>query len=272
MTSSAKLRWLALPLLVLASYCCQAQAPSGPVNLAFASASTAVYDLSGVYRIDQDIVGAGDTPIPLSVIDLALTHDSRGALRGSGLIVVGIGSDSAVAAFYSATGQVHGGGIAPTKVTLFLHLWGNDLLSGRQTTFNISIRYDLQVDAASGALVGTARGNAAFSALSGGRINSDNVSTLLPPGVDGSWSAQFSVTPLRRLSGAGTVVLSNGRTLPVNLSGAYSTRAATSSLRFSGKQVGFQDGRGTLMNMTLSTDAVQPDLLSGRILGQKVVQ
>lgn len=272
MTSSAKLRWLALPLLILSSYCCRAQAPSGPLNLPFASASTAVYDLTGVYHIDQEIVGAGDTPIPLSVLDLALTHDSRGTLRGSGLIVVGVGSDSTVAAFYSASGRVRGGGSTPTKVTLSLHLRGNDLVSGRQTAFNISIRYNLQVDAASGALVGTARGNASFPGLSSGRINSDNVSILLPPGVDGSWSAQFSVTPLRRLSGAGAVVLSNGRTLPVKVTGAYSASKAASSLRFTGTQQGFNDGRGTLLKMTLFTDAVQPELLSGRILGQKVAQ
>jgi hypothetical protein len=249
-----------------------AQAPSGPVNFAFASASTAVYDLSGTYNIDQDIQGAGDTPVPLSLQGLVITHDAAGRLRGSGLIVVTIGSDSAMAAFCAASGQVSGGGNTPTKVTLSVHLTGNDVVSGRTTPFNISLRYDFTVDPAAGALVGSARGSASFSLLSAGRINSDNVSVPLPPGVDGSWSAQLSITPLRKLAGAGAVVLSNGRTVPVNATGAFSANSGESSMRLSGALSGFNDGRGTLLKMTFLTDAVQPDTLSGKILGQKVIQ
>lgn len=272
MMNSVKSRWLSLPLVVLSFQYGLAQAPSGPVNFAFNTASTAVYDLSSTYTFSQDITGAGGTPVPLTIIDMPLTHSASGLLQGSGFIVVTIGSDSAVAARYKAAGRVSGGGNHPTHVLLNVRLSGNDVVTGVQTRFSIDVHYDLEVDAETLSLIGSARGHASFSNLSGGSINSDNLSVPLPPGVDGTWSAQLDVVSLTSLAGSGNVVLSNGRTLPVRLAGSFSGVTGLSRIHVWGIKTGDNDGRPTNLRMLFATDAAQPDSLNGTILGQKVMQ
>ena len=271
MMNSVKSRWLSLPLLVLSLQYGLAQAPSGPVNFSFNSASTAVYDLSGIYELDQNIIGTGGTPTPLAITGMPLTHSHSGLLQGSGWIIVTIG-DSAVGAFYNASGHVSGGAGNPTRVHLTVRLHGKDVVAGILTGFSMSVSYDLEVDPASMSLLGSARGHASFSKLSGGPITSDSMAVPLPAGVDGTWSAQLEVVALGSLMGTGNIVLSNGRTLPVRLSGSFSGRTGLSKVHLSGYRSGDNDGRSTSLRMNFFTDAPQPAFLSGTMLGQKVIQ
>ncbi len=221
-----------------------------------------MYDLSGTYRLDQDIIGAGGTPVPLSLIDLPLTQDRNGRLQGTGMITAIINDTSFVGAAFTASGRVSGGGDRPTRVRLTVRLRG--------TGFNMSVRYDFEVDSASMSLVGTAKGNVSYTKLSG-KINSD-IAVPLPPGVDGLWSVQMDVVPLSRLGGSGNIVLSNGRVLPMKLAGSFSQTTRLSKVQLSGIRVGDNDGRGNSVKLNFFTGAAQPDLVKGTILGQKVLQ
>lgn len=242
---------------------CLAQAPSGQVIFAFDATTTPVYDVTGTYTISQDIVGTAGSTTPLTVYDMPIYEDSQGRLQGLGVIMVSVGNDY-VAADYTAKGRISGGGNSPIRVTLNVHLTGQGVVAGLATPFNISIKYNLEVNP--GSMVGTARGNAGFTKLQGGPINSDNVVVPLPPGVNGRWIAQMNIIPLNQLSGSGNFILSNGRTLPAGLSGTFSQNSGLSKVRLPG----IFEGKGNSLNVQFVTGANRPDQANGKILGQTV--
>lgn len=282
MINSVQHRWFLLPLLVLSLHQGWAQAPSGPVSFSFNSQNTAVYDLSNPagYNLTQTLIGVGGTPITLSIFGMPVTHNSGGRLVGSGECQVALGDDQAVAAHYTVSGHVSGGGNRATRVQFTVRLTGNDVVTGVQTPFNISISYNLQVqvdeEAQTFAMVGTARGAASFTKLGGARIRSDDMFVPLPANVFGNWTAQFEVATLGHLSGSGNLVLSNGRTLPVKLSGGFASGSQLTRLHSTGtthQDFGgpFLDGRGSSVQMNFFINAEQPALMHGTILGQKVL-
>src|SRR5205085_8671072 len=110
------------------------------------------------------------------------------------------------------------GGVNAARVKLVVRLFGDDIIAGRQTQFSIVITYDLAV--VEGALQGISRGRAKFSTLGTAIVRNTEVSIPLPAGVDGSWSLQLNFIPLKRLGGSGTITLSNGRVLPMRLTGS----------------------------------------------------
>jgi hypothetical protein len=243
----------------------RAQPPSGEVNFFFDSPSTAVFDLTGTYTLGQEITGTGGATTPLTLEGLVIDQDNRGRLHGAGVIVVGIGEDF-VAANYKATGRISGGGSSITRVTLVVRLKGEDIVRGVDTKFNISIKYTLEVDATG--LTGSARGSAKLSRLGGGKIDSFIEGVPLPPDVNGSWTSQLNVVALNRLAGSGSIILSNGRAVQGKLSGRYSASSALSRM----KLLGSGDSRGNKLDLTLFDLAAEPEHLSGKILGQGVLE
>jgi hypothetical protein len=213
-----------------------------------------------------DILGVAGQPLPFaSSVDL--THDARGRLTGAGTTILVIGTDS-VAADYKASGRVSGGGTT-TRATLVTRFKGSGVISGLATTFNISVRYKVEVDQPTGSLVGTARGEAKIAKFEGGTIKSDIV-TPIPAGMNGSWTLQLNVTPLKKLAGTGSIILSNARTLPGNLSGSYSPRSNEAKLHFSG----IDEGKGSSLNVKFATNEGVSQLLSlrGKAFGQTLRQ
>src|SRR5215475_941927 len=138
---------------------CFAQ-PSGEFSLDFDN-STPLIDMNGNFHVDDQIIGAGGQPIPLS-FDVGITHRSSGALVGSGTAIVFIGNDP-VAAFYHANGRVSGGGNNPVRVFLSVSLRGQGTVGGLATNFKISPSYNLTFNQESGALEGPSRGSANLS-------------------------------------------------------------------------------------------------------------
>src|SRR5881394_3353821 len=117
-----KSRLFLIPVLLCSLLPCFAEAPSGQVTLSFDPAVVPIWDFSGTLQpTNLTILGAGGAPVPL---DLAvdLTHEAGGRLRGSGMTVIGIGTDT-LAADYRASGRVSGGGNA-TKVNLSIRASG----------------------------------------------------------------------------------------------------------------------------------------------------
>jgi len=271
-----KSRLLILALLSVSLRFCSAQAPSGAVNFSFGT-DTPVFDLTGSYGFTQQLNGTGGTPTDLS-FGIALVNDTRGGLTGSGsaLVSIGDGSFAPFGANYIARGRVSGGGAKATRVTLTVHLFGSDTVSGvPNVAISGMITYDLTVDPVALALNGTGRGQISLGKLGSSHISSDVGPIPLPQGVDGTWVVQMTIVPLNRLAGSGTIIVGNvvdqnvgtvGRSLPEGLTGTFSASANLAKVKLTGSN----NSRGTSLNLTFTPDG-GIDSANGTILGQKVL-
>ena len=263
MTAMIKRHLPSLAILFLSLQFCQAQVPSGQMTLYFNNANTVVYDLTGTYQLSQEIVGAAGSTVDVTAYGVAIAQDAQGRLQGTGTILVSIGSDF-VAADYTASGKISGGGSSVTRATLSLRLKGDDVVAGIQTSFNISIKYSLEVGP--GGFTGTAKGSANFARLGDGQINSSVTEVPLPAGVNGSWTAQLDIVPFKRLAGTGVILLSNGRQLQSSLSGSYSSTTGLSKVKLTGTF----GSQGNSLNLSFLTGATTPESAKGKIMGQTV--
>lgn len=261
-----KSRWLFLSVCVLSLRFCAAQ--TSPVTFAFTNAELPLYDFSGTLQIADVLQGtAGGLTVPIS-FEIPITEDGRGTLRGSDVpfvtspLLLMVGSEP-IAAHYKVLGRVAGGVNAP-RIKMVIRLFGEDVIAGVLTKFNIVITYDLSV--VEGALQGKSRGSAKFSKLSTAIIRNTEVSIPLPAGMDGSWSLQMDFVPLKRLAGTGTITLSNGRTLLMRLSGSSALG------RFVVRLTGFNESLGSRLNVIFFEDTATPEVVLGRILGQTIRQ
>ncbi len=236
-----------------------------PITFPFNGVETPLWDFTGSFQINDHMQGADNRDVALS-FGIAVAHDARGRLRNSDqtlsseLTFLTVGGDT-VAAHYVVTGSVGGRPNAP-RVNLVIRLFGEDTIAGVVTKFNILIRYDLEV--VEGVLQGKSRGSAKFAKLGNATIRNANVSVAIPPGMDGSWNLQMDIVPLKKLAGSGSIVLSNGRILPANLTGSLD------SGRFKVKLTGINENAGGRMNLIFFEAAASPEILQGRILGQTV--
>jgi hypothetical protein len=245
-----------------------AQAPSGNFTFSFDAASTPLIDLNGDFSTSQNIVGAGGTLTPLSY-SINLTNDPSGKLRATGVAIVQIGDD-VVAANYSASGNVSGGGLHPTRVSLTVRLAGEGVIASTETTFTMSIRYNLFLDVEDGLLQGSARGVVDFKQLGTGKVRDDFVSVPLPGGVDGSWSANLTIIPLTKLGGTGYILLPNGRQLQGNISGSFANSTGIAKIKLTG--TGSDKGFTVTFTTTTGDEGLQLETVRGRILGQSVFE
>ncbi len=245
-----------------------AQAPSGQFTFDFDATNTPLIDLSGNFDTSQDIVGAGGTTTAL-VFSLNITNDPSGRIRGAGVALVQVGSDFVVAR-YLATGNVSGGGLRPTHVSLTVRLAGEGPIAGQETTFTIALRYSLTLNVEDGLLRGTVRGAAHLGTLGSGVIHEDFATVPLPNGIDGSWSATLTVIPLAKLGGTGYISLPSGRTLQGIISGTYSTATGISKIRLTG--VGGDKGFSVTFTTTSGEAGLQLETVRGRIFGQTMLE
>jgi hypothetical protein len=265
---STSLKSLFCLLACLFASVCLAEPPSGLVTFSFDSTNTPVWDLSGGLTFDQDMQGAGDvnTPVAFSV---DVVQDTKGKLSGSGFTILNVGNDF-VAAQYSVKGKVSGGGNSVNRASFTVKLSGEDVIAGVTTKFTGSIRYELTANASARTFSGTARGSLKFSGLSSATIR-DEVTLTLNPAMDGSWTVQMNIVTLNKLGGSGSIILSNGRALPMQLSGSYSTSSGTSKIKLKG----INEAVGTSLSLkffNVPDEGFVIESMSGKILGQSVRQ
>jgi hypothetical protein len=280
-----KNRLLFLPALLLALPLAFAQVPSGHVSFTFDRTTFPVWDFTGPYQLNQQLVGSGGS-LPLS-FPVNISHELSGGLSGAGTTMVTLGP-SVVAANYVLSGAVSLSG-NDTRAMFSVTLAGSGLniIAGQQHSFHISLIYNLAVDpdpANPPALIAPARGapvrgNVSIAGLSGGSvIPGEDFSVLLPPGVDGGWSVNMDILPLSRLAGTATIVIHNpgapgqaaylptARTLNANLAGSYRPTLALSQVQLTG----LPGSSPTSLDLTLVRGEAQPGRITGRILGQTV--
>jgi hypothetical protein len=264
MMNVLKSRWLVLPLLILSASFAFAQAtngtpPSGTLTFSFDTDSPPVFDLSGSYTLDQVTEEGIDLNFGIDV-----TQSVSGMITGSGQTIVNYSSSAPVAANYKVKGKISGGGAHPTRVTLSVHLTGHDTVLGQDSTFNITLQYDLTIDPAALTLTGTSKGHANFSHLGSNRIKT----TVTPIGLaSGTWSLQMTLGPFgNKLKGTGVITLADSRTLQMRLTGTYSPESDLSKV----KLTGFGDSRGTTVKIEFTSAGLVG--LNGKILNQTVTE
>jgi len=234
-------------------------APSGPVSFSLTNATALVYDLTGRYQFGHEVVVAGGRTVMVS-LGLSVQQDAAGVLRGSGVTNIQVGNEL-IAASYSISGRVTGGGGNATRATLSVRWLSSGVAVGTNGSFTISVQYNLGVSP--GGLSGTATGQARFAKLGNGTIKSTLSAVPLPAGVNGRWSVNMNLQPP---GGTGSVILPNGRSLPASLAGSFSARSGLELIKLSG--VGSDPGSALTINFFPATGAV--DSLSGKMLGQSV--
>jgi hypothetical protein len=212
----------------------------------------------------------------VDLTSVAIQHDSKGQLRGSGSALVQVGAD-VVAANYNVNGSVSGGG-QDTRAKFTVKLKGRDSIAGEIRSFNITLKYDLFVVAEDLLLVGTLKGNASYSGLGNSDV-SENVEFPLPDGVDGSWAVVMNLLLLnKKLAGTGAFLISTfqspdlpvgfpeERELPADVRGNY--KPETDIAKVNVKGVG--EGSGSNVKLEFQTDALMPSFMKGKVLGQRV--
>jgi len=244
------------------------QAPSGEFTFSFDAATTPLIDVSGDFHAVQNIIGAGGTLTPLDYT-INLTNLPSGKIRSTGVAIVYVGND-VVPAFYTASGNVSGGGTKPTRVSLSVRLTGEGVIANTETTFTISLSYNLFLNVEDGQLQGSARGVANFKQLGSGTVRDDFVTVPLPGGIDGSWSTTMTIIPLKKLGGFAYIFLPNGRIMQASLSGSYSANSGISKIKLTG--VGEDKGFTVTFTATSGEEGLQLETVRGRILGQTLVE
>ena len=228
-----------------------------------------VWDVSGTYQLTNYLQGAKLEPMAIVFSDVMLDVDAHGHLQGTGTIPVLLGGDT-VAGDYKLTGSVTGGG-AKTYVKFNIKCKGQGVVAGVLTTFNITAKYDLQVNPVGLTMVGKTTGNAHFSNRGSGTLKWA-VSLPLPPGVDGGWNVTLNTYPTGTKL-AGTAVVQVDNTPPTMLatkaSGTLSKQSTVAKLKLSG--YGFS--AGTQVNLEYTPILGAGDILrtvKGKVLGQNL--
>ena len=255
---------------VLVLFACQAAFSQVTANFGFGPTNSPVIDLNGQFApTSQVISGVGDSVIPLDFNSVQLIHEANGRLHaGSESAIITIGGDTVAAAF-TASGHVTGGGDA-IKVMLTLHLVGTASFAGQPAAspFNLVITYNLKFNSDAVVLEGTSHGVLRITGFGQTPVR-EAVSVPLPNG-DGSWTVSLTYLPLAHIGGSGTVNLATAvLTGTVNGSVGGSTGLARVHL------VGGPASRGLNVNFNIgSTTDGAPELetMRGRLMGQKVAQ
>jgi hypothetical protein len=87
----------------------------------------------------------------------------------------------------------------------------------------------------------------------------------MPDDVTGDWTLDTDITAAgNKLTGTGTLTLSNGRELSYQITGSYNTRSQIAKL----KLVGAGDAIGTSLSLTTQGTGMELTTLKGKVLGQ----
>ena len=242
-------------LIVLGAASATAQVPSGPFSYVFTNKP--LWDVSGSYTNDSSSNGVSDHAI------MVITHTAKGQITGSRTdeITEGLNSADAIG---TLTGKVSVRAGVPTATL-------NE--RGTLTGLHSGVSY-------TGTVVGKATATVDPLALTinsvaserlcahGGRCVTDSGDETydLPAGMTGDWTLDTAITnAATRLSGTGTLTLSNGRVLTYKITGSYIARTAVAKL----KLIGQSDAVGTSLSLTTHGLAMDLTRLTGKVLGQK---
>jgi hypothetical protein len=264
MTIRLNVRWLLVPVLFLALQISRAQAPQGFYDYSFAGDSLPVWDLTGDYNVTLPVFDKNGTETDVS-FGFSMAQNAKGTLSGTGgPTAITIGSDF-VAGFYRVTGKVTSG----SRVSLVIRITGDGFFGGRTTSSSYSLIVVL-ADAfiSEGQIVSGGRPAVVQANIKGlGSLSGKaDFSTAIPDNMDGSWDLTLNIGAT--LAGTGTVSLSNGRQLILDLKGKYSPQTGLAKLALKGTAENSSVGSQAKVVISSVGDLLQ---VQGSLLGQKVL-
>jgi hypothetical protein len=230
----------------------------GEYTLSFGT-NLSVWDFSGSYT---DYLA--DVPLTYAV-----SMDPSGKWSGAGAGTITEQGDylNFTASFTGTTRTV--GNVV--RVALNLKLIGSGQVQGYAATLSATGHENLELDPVSLQLIGTGRGTVTVAVPGVGRqsapIPPADVVAALPPGMVGTWDLTLDVsTNKTKYTGAATATLSNGRSMPLLITGNYAPRTDNSNLRLNGA------GLNRAISLALSASVTNAQMtlhkFSGKAFGQ----
>jgi hypothetical protein len=243
------MKCLLVSLIALGAISAKAQVPSGAFTYVFTNEP--LWDVTGTYSLNGSSNGVTDNAT------FVITNSAKGAITGTQTETLNDGS-----------------------ITLTVH----SVLAGK-----ISVKAGVPVASLkssgtiSGTLTGTAKGKSTESIVASNLTVEANVSEALsilghtekfstttsahlPGGMNGDWQLDTDITnAVDKLSGTGTLTLSNAREFTYTITGTYKPTTGVAKLKLTG------EGAALGTSFQLTTEGTNMDLTAhkGKILGQK---
>ena len=236
-------------LILLCAVPAMAQVPSGTFTYVFTNLP--LWDVTGTYAVSGTTNGVTDNAT------FVITNAASGKITGTQAEIINDGSVVVdVSSTVSGKISIKAGAVVSSlrsKGTFTGTVSGK--ASGKSTE---------TIDASTTGIVA----NVSERLSSHGKSVKFSATTTapLPAGMTGDWTLVTDITASgTKLSGTGTVTLSNGRALPYQITGNFSTRTEDAKLRLKGQG----DALGSSIAMTTSGTNMDLTVLKGKILGQK---
>jgi hypothetical protein len=254
--ASVHMKHMKYVLVLLFAFCAvsaKAQLTSGTYGYVFTN--TPLWDVTGTYNLNGSSNGVTDTAT------FIVTNTATGVITGTqtetlndGTITLNIDNTvkgkisvkaGETAASLKSSGSVTGtlSGTAKGKSTA--------TVVESNLTVKVAFSEALKLHA------GDVKASKKFAAT---------VSTSLPGAMTGDWTLTNDITvAANKLTGTGTLTLSNGRALTYKITGSYNTSTEVAKLKLVGQ------GPALKTSLSLTTEGTNMDLtvLKGKVLGQK---
>jgi hypothetical protein len=232
-----------------------AQVPSGTFNYAFTN--TPLWDVSGIYTNNSETNGV------MSTVIVQIQESATGLITGN-RSEHDVEGENFADIEESLSGKISIKAAAPTaslKSSGDVSGVENDVSFTGHTTGKSTKTIDAD------ALTITTSGTEKVCATGGKCVTEAGTDTSpLLPGMNGTWVLDTDVTAIGdKLTGSGTLTLSNARVLSCQITGSYSTKSQIAKL----KLVGQGNAAGTSLSVTTFGVAMELTVLKGKVLGQK---
>jgi hypothetical protein len=238
----------------------RAEPASGPYSFEF-NGTPHLWDVSGSYS--EELEGLAT--------DYTIVMEPSGKLTGQGTASEDA-SGYYLQANFSFIGNLKSAGDV-TRVTMNWKMNGTVEGDGVFGVFTATMNQKLEIDSVGHRMVGAISGKITLSIPGEGkatqRIPLSESSSELPEDMSGSWSLGLDILELsNKYSGSATVQLSNGKELPLQLSGSYAGKTGLSKFALNGQ--GSNRALKMKLNSSVNNGQMHINGLAGTILGQKV--
>jgi hypothetical protein len=250
--SERSMKYLLVLLLVFCAVPVIAQVPSGQFTYTFTTLP--LWDVTGTYTITSTD-GSGT-----AIVDIQ--HEANGQIIGARTTTYDNGVDSAEGRGPESGRIFHKNGTVGWRSSSIGVLTG--VSGGIPITIKYKAKGTVTVVPSSLQVVSS---TSVTLCLVGGKCETltEGNAGSLPDGMTGDWTLDTDIVSAgNKLTGTGTITLSNGRELIYGITGSYSSKNQLSKL----KLVGEGDAIGTGLSLTTQGTGMDLTALKGKVLGQ----
>jgi hypothetical protein len=243
------MKCLFVSLIALGAISASAQVPSGAFSYVFTNKP--LWDVTGTYSLNGSSNGVTDNAT------FVITNAAKGTITGTQTETLNDGSIT-INVHSAVTGKISvkaGATVASLKSAGTFSGSLSGIAKGKSTETVIASNLTI-----------SATLSETLSAHAGSRKFTATTSASLPGGMDGDWQLDTSITnSVDKLSGTGTLTLSNAREFTYTITGSFNTKTEIAKLKLTGAGAAL----GTSFSMTTEGTNMDLTALKGKILGQK---